>query len=189
MAEVENQGMNQSSTFHILAHAHQFFDVGPVAHLYHFLGDDGALLVDGNSGFSPARAIEVGRMLEANGYEHFEEPCPYWELEQTAEVFDELYALLDAKRDELDISDIAYSYDRSGGRSRGKVLKSSIRRRTRFSRRIMVLLLNSIRRSVHGGGFITNCCRKLDLKPRFSALRENLVRPSSSTPTNARTCW
>ena len=25
-------------------------------------------------------------MLEANGYEHFEEPCPYWELEQTAEV-------------------------------------------------------------------------------------------------------
>ncbi len=25
-------------------------------------------------------------MLEANGYEHFEEPCPYWEQEQTAEV-------------------------------------------------------------------------------------------------------
>ena len=40
------------------------------------LGPDVALLVDGNSGFSPARAIEVGRMLEANGYEHFEEPCP-----------------------------------------------------------------------------------------------------------------
>ncbi|MDP5359494.1 MAG: mandelate racemase/muconate lactonizing enzyme family protein, partial [Paracoccaceae bacterium] len=50
------------------------------------LGPDAALLVDGNSGFSPARAIKVGRMLEDNGYEHFEEPCPYWELEQTAEV-------------------------------------------------------------------------------------------------------
>ncbi|WP_375688507.1 mandelate racemase/muconate lactonizing enzyme family protein [Pseudooceanicola sp. LIPI14-2-Ac024] len=50
------------------------------------MGPDAALLVDGNSGFSPARAIEVGRMLEQSGYEHFEEPCPYWELEQTAEV-------------------------------------------------------------------------------------------------------
>ncbi|WP_420004360.1 mandelate racemase/muconate lactonizing enzyme family protein [Arenibacterium sp. LLYu02] len=50
------------------------------------MGPEAALLVDGNSGFSPARAIEVGRMLEANGYEHFEEPCPYWEQEQTAEV-------------------------------------------------------------------------------------------------------
>lgn len=50
------------------------------------MGPDAALLVDGNSGFGPARAIEVGRMLEDNGYEHFEEPCPYWELEQTAEV-------------------------------------------------------------------------------------------------------
>lgn len=50
------------------------------------LGDDAALLVDGNSGFSPKRAIDVGHMLQDNGYEHFEEPCPYWELEQTAEV-------------------------------------------------------------------------------------------------------
>jgi L-alanine-DL-glutamate epimerase-like enolase superfamily enzyme len=50
------------------------------------LGPDVALLVDGNSGFSPDRAIKVGRMLQDNGYEHFEEPCPYWELEQTAEV-------------------------------------------------------------------------------------------------------
>lgn len=50
------------------------------------LGPDAALLVDANSGFSPARAIEVGRMLEAEGYEHFEEPCRYWRLEETAEV-------------------------------------------------------------------------------------------------------
>ncbi|GIS88739.1 MAG: hypothetical protein CM1200mP18_14490 [Gammaproteobacteria bacterium] len=50
------------------------------------LGDDVALLVDANSGFSPARAIEVGKMLEQYGVEHFEEPCPYWELEQTQTV-------------------------------------------------------------------------------------------------------
>ena len=50
------------------------------------MGPNAALLVDGNSGFGPSRAIAVGGMLQANGYEHFEEPCPYWELEQTAEV-------------------------------------------------------------------------------------------------------
>jgi L-alanine-DL-glutamate epimerase-like enolase superfamily enzyme len=49
--------------------------------------DDGvALLVDANSCYSPAKAIEVGRMLEDKGISHFEEPCPYWELEQTREV-------------------------------------------------------------------------------------------------------
>lgn len=50
------------------------------------LGDDVALLVDGNSGFSPRRAIEVGQLLQDQGVEHFEEPCPYWELEQTRTV-------------------------------------------------------------------------------------------------------
>ncbi len=53
-------------------------------------GNDVALLVDANSGWLPARAIEVGRMLEDNGYSHYEEPCPYWELEQTKEVTDAL---------------------------------------------------------------------------------------------------
>lgn len=48
------------------------------------------LLIDGNSCYSPDRAIEVGRMLEANGFCHFEEPCPYWELEQTKQVTDAL---------------------------------------------------------------------------------------------------
>lgn len=51
-----------------------------------FKGEDVALLVDANSCYSPAQAIEYGRMLEANGISHFEEPCPYWELEQTREV-------------------------------------------------------------------------------------------------------
>lgn len=50
------------------------------------LGDGVDKLVDGNSGFSPARAIEVGQMLEDNGIGHFEEPCPYWEPDQTAQV-------------------------------------------------------------------------------------------------------
>jgi L-alanine-DL-glutamate epimerase-like enolase superfamily enzyme len=43
-------------------------------------------LVDANSGFSPRRAIEVGRLLEAEGIGHYEEPCPYWKLEETKEV-------------------------------------------------------------------------------------------------------
>ncbi len=50
------------------------------------LGPDVDLLADANSGFSPARAIEVGRIMEDNGLCHYEEPCPYWELEQTREV-------------------------------------------------------------------------------------------------------
>lgn len=50
------------------------------------LGDGVDKLVDANSGFSPQRAIEVGRLLEAEGIGHFEEPCPYWNLEETAEV-------------------------------------------------------------------------------------------------------
>ena len=50
------------------------------------LGDGVAKLVDANSGFSPARAIAVGQMLQDEGISHFEEPCPYWEFEQTRQV-------------------------------------------------------------------------------------------------------
>jgi L-alanine-DL-glutamate epimerase-like enolase superfamily enzyme len=50
------------------------------------LGADVQLLVDANSGYSPARAIEVGALLEAHGVSHFEEPCPYWEYAQTRQV-------------------------------------------------------------------------------------------------------
>ena len=50
------------------------------------LGPTVSLMVDANSCYSPRHAIELGRMLEQNGVEHFEEPCPYWEMEQTAEV-------------------------------------------------------------------------------------------------------
>jgi L-alanine-DL-glutamate epimerase-like enolase superfamily enzyme len=43
-------------------------------------------LVDANSGFSVKRAIEVGRLLEAEGVGHFEEPTPYWNLDDTKQV-------------------------------------------------------------------------------------------------------
>jgi L-alanine-DL-glutamate epimerase-like enolase superfamily enzyme len=54
------------------------------------LGDEVTLLVDANGGFSPKRAIEVGRLLEQHGICHFEEPCLYWEIDQTKAVTDAL---------------------------------------------------------------------------------------------------
>jgi L-alanine-DL-glutamate epimerase-like enolase superfamily enzyme len=54
------------------------------------LGDDAALLVDANSCYTPSKAIEIGRLLEDHGICHFEEPCPYWELDWTKEVKDAL---------------------------------------------------------------------------------------------------
>jgi len=54
------------------------------------LGNDVALLVDANSGYSPAKAIEVGQLLGEHDICHFEEPCPYWEYEQTKQVTDAL---------------------------------------------------------------------------------------------------
>ena len=50
------------------------------------LGDGIDKLVDGNSGFGVARAIEVGHLLQAEGIGHFEEPVPYWHLEETRAV-------------------------------------------------------------------------------------------------------
>jgi len=50
------------------------------------LGDGVDLLADANSCYSPERAIAVGQLLQDNGVCHFEEPCPYWELEQTRTV-------------------------------------------------------------------------------------------------------
>ncbi len=54
------------------------------------LGDDVTLLVDANSCYTPPKAIAVGRMLESHGVAHFEEPCPYWELDWTREVTEAL---------------------------------------------------------------------------------------------------
>ena len=54
------------------------------------IGDETKLFVDANSGYTPAKAIEVGRFLEQYGVCHFEEPCPYPELEWTKQVADAL---------------------------------------------------------------------------------------------------
>jgi L-alanine-DL-glutamate epimerase-like enolase superfamily enzyme len=50
------------------------------------LGDDVTLLVDANSAYTPAKAIEVGHMLQDYGVSHFEEPCPYWQPDWTRQV-------------------------------------------------------------------------------------------------------
>ena len=54
------------------------------------LGSDVDLLIDANSCYTPERAIEVGQLLQEHSYCHYEEPCPYWELEQTKQVTDAL---------------------------------------------------------------------------------------------------
>jgi len=46
--------------------------------------------VDANSCYSADQAIEIGKLLEDNDVSHFEEPCPYWEPEQTKKVTDAL---------------------------------------------------------------------------------------------------
>lgn len=48
------------------------------------------LLIDANSCYSAPRAIAVGRLLEDHGFCHFEEPCPYWDLDATRAVADAL---------------------------------------------------------------------------------------------------
>ncbi len=50
------------------------------------VGGDMAIFADGNSCYTPKKAIEIGKLIEDNGGSMFEEPCPFWELEWTAEV-------------------------------------------------------------------------------------------------------
>lgn len=54
------------------------------------LSDSCTLIVDANSCYTPDRAIHFGRMLEQQGIDQFEEPCPYWETEWIKEVTDTL---------------------------------------------------------------------------------------------------
>ncbi|MGP4038776.1 mandelate racemase/muconate lactonizing enzyme family protein [Gracilibacillus sp. D59] len=54
------------------------------------IGENATLLVDANSGYTPEKAIEVGKMLETYHVGHFEEPCPYPKIEWTAQVKQEL---------------------------------------------------------------------------------------------------
>lgn len=54
------------------------------------VGDDIVIHADANSCYTPAEAIRVGRLLESCNYGHFEEPCPYWQLDWTRQVADAL---------------------------------------------------------------------------------------------------
>ena len=57
------------------------------------LGDDVVRMVDANSCFTVARAIEVGQMLVDHGITHYEEPCPYWQPDDTLAVTNALAPL------------------------------------------------------------------------------------------------
>ena len=69
-----------------------------------YLGDSSELLIDANSCYSPKKAIEVGNLLEDNGFSHFEEPCPYWEIEQTKMVTDALTIDVTGGEQDCDLS-------------------------------------------------------------------------------------
>ena len=68
------------------------------------LSDEVDLLIDANSCYSPERAIVVGKLLEDNGFCHFEEPCPYWDLEQTKQVTDALSIDVTGGEQDCDLS-------------------------------------------------------------------------------------
>ncbi|UCF00238.1 MAG: mandelate racemase/muconate lactonizing enzyme family protein [Planctomycetota bacterium] len=68
------------------------------------VGDNIALLVDANSCYTPKKAIEVGKILEENNVCHFEEPCPYWELEWTAKVTAALNVLVAGGEQDNDLA-------------------------------------------------------------------------------------
>ena len=69
------------------------------------VGDEMTLLVDANCCYTPKKSIEIGHMLEDYGISHFEEPCPYWDFEWTAEVTEGLKALkIDVAGGEQDCS-------------------------------------------------------------------------------------
>jgi L-alanine-DL-glutamate epimerase-like enolase superfamily enzyme len=54
------------------------------------LGDKIELYVDANGSYDSAKAVEIGRMLEAHNYGFFEEPCPWEDFVETKRVADAL---------------------------------------------------------------------------------------------------
>jgi len=53
-------------------------------------GDSFALYADSNSSYDAKEAIRIGRIMEANGYAFYEEPCEFDDLWSTKEVADAL---------------------------------------------------------------------------------------------------
>jgi HAE1 family hydrophobic/amphiphilic exporter-1 len=74
----------------------------------------------------------MSRSLERQVVIRVDTPRQY-SYDQTSSLYEELYELLDARRDELDIADITHTFDRGTGRSRGG---------WRRSRQISVYLLD-----------------------------------------------
>lgn len=54
------------------------------------LGDKVTIYADANGSYDAPKAIEIGKMLQDNGINMFEEPCPFDYLEETKEVADVL---------------------------------------------------------------------------------------------------
>jgi HAE1 family hydrophobic/amphiphilic exporter-1 len=77
--------------------------------------------------FSTIEKSFSGRSLEREVIIKVDTPRQY-SLAQIESLYDDIYGLLDVRRDELDISDIGFSYDRGTGRSR-----SSWRRNRQFN--------------------------------------------------------
>lgn len=75
-----------------------------IPHMRKAMGDNISLLADANSGFSPKRAILIGQIMQDAGFEHFEEPCPYWEIEQTAEVTQKLDIAISGGEQDYDLN-------------------------------------------------------------------------------------
>ncbi|WP_010268843.1 mandelate racemase/muconate lactonizing enzyme family protein [Paenibacillus senegalensis] len=50
------------------------------------LGSDSELYVDSKGAYDVNRAIELGRLFEQLDIGFFEEPCPFWQMEKSAEV-------------------------------------------------------------------------------------------------------
>jgi L-alanine-DL-glutamate epimerase-like enolase superfamily enzyme len=50
------------------------------------VGEDIELKADANGGYSIHKAIQIGRLLEKHSYHHYEEPCPFMDVESTAAV-------------------------------------------------------------------------------------------------------
>ncbi len=54
------------------------------------LGDRVTIYADANGSYDAPKAIEIGKMLQDNGINMFEEPCPFDYLEETKQVADAL---------------------------------------------------------------------------------------------------
>jgi L-alanine-DL-glutamate epimerase-like enolase superfamily enzyme len=67
------------------------------------LGKDIAVYLDANSSYSPDRAIGIGRMLEAEGIDLFEEPVPWLDFVGTKRVADALDMPVSACEQDYDL--------------------------------------------------------------------------------------